>query len=174
MDGTMHSNLHLLNKLHFLSKKRRFELFPPFFLMRVKILELADDWTHIHILLPLNWVSANAAGNMFGGYQASLADPIPALACLHMFPDFRIATKKLEYDFVRVGNSDLVLHFDFSPQQAESIRRDLEEHGKATPCFKMHYVRRDGKVCTHIRNTVAIRPQGYVAPFKHIEGEHEH
>ena len=170
----MRSNLHLLNKLHFLSEKRRFELFPPFFLMRIKILELADDWTRARILLPLNWVSANAAGNMFGGYQASLADPIPALACLRSFPDFHVATKKLEYDFIRVGNSDLVLHFDCTRQQIESIGRELAAHGRATPCFEMRYVRSDGKVCTFIRNTVAIRPRGYVAPSEHSEDDHEH
>lgn len=170
----MRDNLYLLHKLRFLSEKRQLEFFPPFFLMRIKILELTDNWSRIRILLPLNWVSANAAGNMFGGFQASLADPVPALACLHMFPDFRIATKKLDCDFVRVGNSDLVLHFDFSPHQVESIRRDLKECGRATPCFKMHYERRDGKVCTHICNTVAIRPQGYVTPLEHIKGEHEH
>jgi len=170
----MRSNLHLLSKLHFLSSQRRFELFPPFFLMRVKILEMADNWTRMRILLPLNWVSANAAGNMFGGYQASLADPVPALACLHMFPGFRVATKKLEYEFVRIGNSNLVLHFDFNQPQIESIRRELAEHGRSTPCFKMHYVRSDGKICTHIRNTVAIRPQGYVGPHEHAEDSHEH
>ncbi len=170
----MRSNLHLLGKLHFLSDKKRFELFPPFFLMRVKILELADDWMQVRILLPLNWVSANAAGNMFGGYQASLADPVPALACLHMFPGFRIATKKLEYEFVRVGNSSLVLHFNFSHKQAEAIRQELEERGRATPCFKMYYMRSDGKICTHIRNTVAIRPLGYVAAHEHAEDNHEH
>ena len=138
------------------------------------MLEVADDWTRAHILLPLNWVSANAADNMFGGYQASLADPVPALACLRMFPNFRVATKKLEFEFIRVGNSNLVLHFDVSTNQVESIRRELKEHGRATPCFEMRYVRSDGKVCTHIRNTVAIRPQGYVAPNEYAEDSHEH
>jgi acyl-coenzyme A thioesterase PaaI-like protein len=158
----MRSNLHLLGKLRFLSDKRRFELFPPYFLMRVKVVELTDDWSKVRIRLPLNWVSANAAGNMFGGYQASLADPVPALACLKRFPGFRFATKKLEINFIRVGNSDLMLHFDFSQQAEQAIRRQLEQHGHATPCFRMTFVRDDGQVCTEIKNTVAIRPKGYV------------
>jgi len=120
MGGKVRSNLDLLSKLTFLSSKRRFELFPPFFLQRVKVLELADNWDSAQILLPLNWVSANAAGNMFGGYQASLADPIPVLACLKKFPGYRVATKKLDIDFIRVGNSDLILQFDFDSEQ-ESI-----------------------------------------------------
>lgn len=158
----MRSNLHLLSRLSFLSDKRRLELFPPFLLMRVKVLELSDDWGHVRLRLPLNWMSANAAGNMFGGFQASLADPIPALACLSRFPGYRIATKQLDCDFRRIGNSDLILQFDFPTELDRAIRRELAEHGRATPCFKLQYVRRDGMVCTDIKNTVAIRPKGYV------------
>jgi len=133
--------------------------------MRIKVLKLDRNWDHVRIRLPLNWVSANAAGNMYGGYQASLADPIPALACLRKFPGYRVATKKLELDFVHGGNSDLMLHFDFEQKQAESIRQELDKHGRATPCFDMAYVCEDGKVCTNIRNTVAIRPKGYATPM---------
>jgi len=95
----VHSNINCLRKLDFLSERRRFEWYPPYFLMRVKVLELAQDWSMARIRLPLNWVSANAAGNMFGGYQACLADPVPALACVKKFPGYRIVTKKLEQYF---------------------------------------------------------------------------
>jgi len=156
------SNLQLLSKMHFLSARWRFALFPPFFLMRVKMLELADDWSMVRIRLPLNWVSSNAAGNMFGGYQACLADPIAALACLKRFPGYRIATKKLEIDFIRIGNSDLTLHFDFDADLATTIANELADKGRSTPCFSMRFVRTDGETCTIIKNTVAIRPAGYV------------
>ena len=152
----LRSNIEILSKLRFISARRRLEMYPPFWLMRIKVLELDRNWDHVRIRLPLNWVSANAAGNMYGGYQASLADPIPALACLRKFPGYRVATKKLELDFVRGGNSNLVLRFDFEQKQAESIRQELDEHGRATPCFHMTYVREDGEICTHIKNTVAI------------------
>jgi len=168
------SNIHLLSKLGFLSAKRRFELYPPFFLMRAKVEHLAEDWSSARFRLPLNWVSANAAGNMYGGYQASLADPVPAIACIRQFPGYRVATKKLEIDFIRTGNSDLTLHFDFPAETMQAIAADLERHGRATPCFELHYTRADGRVCTRIRNTVAIRPQGYLAPHEDRENEHDH
>ncbi|MES0371293.1 MAG: DUF4442 domain-containing protein [Mariprofundaceae bacterium] len=156
------TNLHLLSKLGFLSEARRFSWYPPFWLMRVKMLELADDWSHVRIKLPLTWISANSAGNMFGGFQANLADPVPAIACVKKFPGYRIATKKLEIEFLRVGSSDLVLHFDFSDEQIKEIQQELNEHGRATPCFEMHYLREDGEISTCIKNTIAIRPRDYV------------
>jgi acyl-coenzyme A thioesterase PaaI-like protein len=157
------SNLHLLSKIEFLSESKRFAWWPPFWMMRVKVLELAEDWTHLRIKLPLTWISANAAGNMFGGFQANLADPVPAIACVKKFPGYRVATKKLELNFLRVGSSDLILHFDFSDELLEKIRQELDEHGRATPRFEMHYVREDGKICTTVKNTIAIRPKGYVS-----------
>ncbi len=158
----MKSNIHLLRKFTFLSEASRFTWYPPFWMMRIKVLELADDWSHVRIKLPLTWISANAAGNMFGGFQANLADPIPAIACVKRFPGYRVATRKLKLDFLRVGNSDLTLHFDFSAEQFETIQRELKEQGRSTPCFEMRYVRADGEVCSIIHNTVAIRPKGYI------------
>ncbi|MFQ5345880.1 MAG: PaaI family thioesterase [Mariprofundus sp.] len=159
--GRVRSHWKRFGKFSFLSARHQFEWYPPFFLMRVTVVELAEDWSMARIRLPLNRVSANAAGNMFGGYQASLADPVPALACLKKFPGYRVATKRLELDFIRVGNSDLMLHFDFDPQTALMIGQQLKDKERATPCFSMSFVREDGKVCTRIKNTVAIRPKGY-------------
>jgi len=160
------SNIHFIKKLSFLSDKRKFSLFLPFFLMRASLEEYNEDWSKVRIRLPLNWVSKNAAGNMFGGFQASLADPIPAMACIKKFPKYRVATKNLAIDFIRVGNSDLMLHFDFSAEQEQQICAELAEHGRATPSFDMVFIRADGKVCSRIKNTVAIRPLGYVSSFE--------
>jgi len=159
----MRGYLHLLSRLNFLSARRRFELYPPYFLMRIKVIELAQDWSMARIRLPLNRVSANAAGNMFGGYQAALADPVPALACLKRFPGYRVVTKKLEIDFIRVGNSNLMLHFDFDERISRTIEQQLNEKNRSTPCFMMTFVREDGEICTRIKNTVAIRPKNYVS-----------
>ena len=127
--------------------------------MRVKVLEMDEGWNHVRLRLPLNWRSANSGGNMFGGYQASLADPVPALACCHHFPGYRIVTKSLKIDFIRPGNTDLELRFDFNPAQKETIAEELKARGQVDPAFKLAYYRKDGKVCTEILNTVAIRPK---------------
>lgn len=151
----------VLTKLGFLSEARRFAWYPPFWMMRPKVMQHAEGWKHVRIKLPLTWASRNAAGNMFGGYQANLADPVPAIACVKHFPGYRVATKHLALEFLRIGNSDLILHFDLSDEQIATIKQELHEHQRSTPCFDLHYVRADGKICTTIRNTIAIRPLGY-------------
>jgi len=94
---------------------------------------------------------------MFGGYQASLADPIPALACVKRFPEFSVWTRRLHLDFRHEGLSDLELRFEFDPDLDRAIRSDLERRGRSTPTFTLSYYRSDGLLCTQVENTVAIR-----------------
>lgn len=155
------SLMRWMARLPGLSEARRLEHFPPFWLMRIRVLELAPDWSRLRIRLPLTFISRNAGGNLFGGFQAALADPIPALACIRRFPGHAVWTRRLALDFRREGSTDLELRFEFAPARHAEIAAALAERGRATPCFEFAYYLADGRPCTVIHNTVAIRPRGY-------------
>jgi hypothetical protein len=144
-----------------LSDAHLLELYPPFRPMRIKVLEIAEGWRRVRILLPLNAMSRNPGGVMFGGYQAALADPIAALACARVFPGYSVWTRAMSMSFDHGGNSDLEMRFFLMPEQEAAIRFELEREGRSTPSFEYGYFRKDGVRCTMIRNTVAIRPRGY-------------
>ena len=99
---------------------------------------------------------------MFGGNQASLADPIAPLACSRIFTGYDVWTRKLVIDFQRPGSTDLELRFDFPDTQMQAIRQDLEEKGRSNPVFEYGYYLTDGSQCTHVKCTVAIRQSGYL------------
>lgn len=145
----------------FISDARRLEIYPPFFLMRIKVVELSADWRHLRVRLPLNTLSRNPGGVMFGGFQAALADPIAAIVCARVFPGYSVWTRAMCIDFQRGGNTDLELRFDFPSELEAEIRRELETEGRATPTFEYGYHLDDGSRCSLVRNTVAIRPKGY-------------
>ena len=155
------SILRFLSKLTFLSPAKRIEYYPPFWLMRVKVLELADDFGRVRIKLPLTMFSRNMGNAMFGGHQASLADPIPALACAKRFPGYSVWTRSMKVDFLREGSSHLELRFEFPVLLFRNIASELKQTGKSTPTFELGIYREDGEMCTRISNTVAIRPRGY-------------
>jgi len=157
--------LQILRGLRFFSPRQRLEWFSPFFLMRVKVLELADDWQVVRLRLPLNAFSRNMSDSMFGGYQAALADPIAALACARRFPGHEVWTRAMDIDFVADGTSDLELRFEFDPGVDQQIRDDLAARGRSTPQFEYGFYRQDGTLCSRVNNTVAIRPKGYTAPL---------
>jgi acyl-coenzyme A thioesterase PaaI-like protein len=140
---------------------RLLEMYPPFVPMRIRVLEIGHSWRSVRIRLPLNAMSRNPGGVMFGGYQAALADPIAALACARIFPGYSVWTRAMTISFDHGGNSDLEMRFSLTLQQEQEIRMELERDGRATPTFEYGYFRQDGVRCTVIRNTVAIRPRGY-------------
>ena len=115
--------------------------------MRVKVLELADDWSIVRLRLPLTAFSRNMGDCMFGGYQAAMADPIAALVCANRYPGHEVWTRTMCIDFIEVGNTDLELRFELSVATDIQIRNDLAARGRSTPTFEYAYYRRDGKCC---------------------------
>lgn len=142
-------------------KRRDIEFFPAWWLMGIRVVENRDNWRQVRIRLPLGFFTRNPGGHMFGGSQANLADPVAAIACAHVFSGHAVWTRALSMDFREIGNSDLELRFVFDPAQEARIREELREQGRSTPVFEYGYYRADGVLCTLIRATVAIRPQGY-------------
>lgn len=143
-----------------LSPARRLEWYPPFRVMRVRVLELSDDWRHVRLLLPLE-PNQNPGGGMFGGAMACLADPVAALACSRVFPGHEVWTRELTLDFVRESRSDMELRFSFEPGAEDGIRDRLRERGRATPSFEYAFFDTHGRACAGVRCRVAIRPAGY-------------
>ena len=98
--------------------------------MRPKVLTLPPCWRHVKILLPHGWIATNTGGSMFGGFQACLADPIAAMACIKVFPGYSVWTRSLHLDFKHQGLTDLELHFEMLPEQEEQIRQELKQKGR--------------------------------------------
>ncbi len=141
---------------------KRLENFEPYKMMQVKILELTPVWRSIKLLLPLSKEAINHQGTMFGGFMASLADPVAALACGKLFPNYAAWTRKLTIDFLLAGTTDLELRFDFPPDLESIIKKELEVKGRSTPTFIYSYHLKDGTLCAKVECCVAIRPQGYM------------
>jgi len=147
--------------LGLLSEEKRMEFWPAWWMMRIKVTSLANDWRQVRITLPLTWISRNMGGGMFGGFQASLADPIAPIACAKVFKGYDVWTRKLIVDFQRPGITDLELRFDFPMDKEQEIFEELAKRGRSTPSFEYGLYLQDGTLCTKIECVVAIREKGY-------------
>ena len=155
-----------------LSPARRLEWFPPFRAMRVRVVELSDDWRRVRLRLPLR-ANRNPGGSMFGGAVACLADPIAALSCNRLFPGHLVWTRRLDLDFRHEGRSDLELRFAFDARQEQATRAELARRGRATPLLEYAFYDRHERVCVVVRCQVAIRPSGYRAGGGLNRSEHD-
>jgi len=153
--------LSYLAERHLVGDGRLLEWYPPFLAMRIKVLEIGDGWRTVRIRLPLNAISRNPGGVMFGGFQAALADPVAALACARVFPGHSVWTRAMEIQFEHGGSTDLELRFDFPSALEAEIATTLAAEGRATPTFEYGFYLANGLRCTTVRNTVAIRPRGF-------------
>ena len=141
--------------------------------MRVKVLELSDDWRAVRLLLPLA-PNRNPGGGMFGGAMACLADPIAALACNRVFPGHQVWTRALTLDFSRESRSDMELRFVLDTAAEVDIREQLQERGRATPSFDYAFFDRHGQACATVRCQVAIRSADYrPAVMKHRSSDRQ-
>ncbi|MEE9494372.1 MAG: DUF4442 domain-containing protein [Gammaproteobacteria bacterium] len=156
--------LRLLRKASFLSPARQLQLYPPFFLMGVKVIELEENWNRVRLRLPLTMLSKNMGSSMFGGYVAAVADPIAALACARQFPGCDVWTRTLYVDFIKPGNTHLELRFEFDPVIKQQIQDELASKGRSTPEFEYGLYREDDSLCSRVHCRVAIRPAGYKKP----------
>ena len=157
------NTIHFAKKyLSFISEEKKLEWWPPYWMMRLKVLELSNDWRRIRIILPLTWIAKNMGGSMFGGFQASLADPIAPLACGKIFAEYHVWTRKLTVDFQKTGTTDLELRFDFPLEKEQQIREELKTKHRSTPTFEYGLYNTDGELCTKIECVVAIREKGYL------------
>ena len=149
-------------RLRFISDEKKLAWWPPFWMMRLKVRELSNQWRRVRIILPLTWVSKNMGGSMFGGFQSAIADPIAPLACGQIFKDYHVWTRKLTLDFQKPGDTDLELRFDFPAEQEAAIREELATRQRCTPTLEFGLYNTNGELCTHVECVVAIRKKGYL------------
>lgn len=149
----------LVRLRRFIPDERLIEWYAPFRHMHMRVLEAEDGWRRLRLLLPLNRRTRNHQGTVFGGAQAALADPVPALVCARLFPNLQIVTRDLTLDFQAPGTGDLELRFTLSRAEESWLRDRLSQTGQARLTFGYaFYRRRDGVCCTRVRNTVDLRP----------------
>lgn len=129
--------------------------------MGVRVLDHSGDWRRIRLRLPLGRFNRNPGGSMFGGAMASLADPLPALMCAHIFPDVSVWTRSMSIDFRHEARTDLELRLELSPELEREIREQLGVRQRASPVFEYGYYDTQDRLCAWVHNRVAIRPRGY-------------
>lgn len=144
-----------------LPPRKRLEWYPPFRAMGIRVTFLAAEWRELRIRLPLSRFNRNPGGGMFGGAMASLADPLPALACARVFPGYAVWTRSMTIDFRHEGRSDLEMRLAIGPQQEQEILAELSRRQRATPVFEYGFYDTRNRLCAWVHNRVAIRPAGY-------------
>ncbi len=139
-----------------LTDRRLLELYPPFFFMGAKVLDVSKDYRWIDVYLPLRWYGRNMHGTMFGGWLSAVSDPLPALLCAKAFPDVVVWTKSHCVDFKRPARSGVHLRVEMNDVLHAQIMKDLETQGRSSPVFEYEIKDRNSRTIARVRNVAFV------------------
>ena len=90
----------------------RFNFFPAYRGAGARITYIAADWREVRIKLPLNWLTRNYVGTIYGGSMYGAVDPIYMIMLIHLLgPDYVVWDKAATIRFKRPGRTTLVARF---------------------------------------------------------------
>ena len=143
----------------------RFNRYPAYRQSGAKVVRIAEDFREIVVKLPLNRLTRNLHGTIYGGAMYAAVDPLHAvLVATHLGPDFHVWMKSAQIDFRRPGRADLFAHAKVSAHEIDEIRAALTHAPKLDRTFKLNLATAEGQVAAHFTLTLHIRRRGRHEP----------
>lgn len=141
------------------SKLRRwgFNLFPAYRGTGGRLTYLADDYSEIHVRLPLNWRTRNYVGTIFGGSLYGAVDPIYMIMLIKLLGrDYVVWDKAATIRFRRPGKTTLYARFRVAPEEVAAIRAELEGRKSLDRVYRVELLDADGRVHAEVEKTIYI------------------
>ena len=143
----------------------RFNRYPAYRQSGARVVRISEDFREITVRLPLNRLTRNLHGTIYGGAMYAAVDPLHAvIVAKHLGRDFHVWMKSAQIDFKRPGRGDLFAHARVSLHELEEIRAALEHTAKLDRVFKLNLTDAHGNVSAHVTFTLHIKRRGKHEP----------
>jgi acyl-coenzyme A thioesterase PaaI-like protein len=146
---------------------------PPYLFAGVRVLHIADDWSHARVRLRQHRFNTNAVGTHFGGSLFSMSDPFWMLLAMHRLGrEYVVWDKAGEIEFVSPGRGDVFADFRLPEGRLTEIRQATADGGKALPWFESEVLAADGTLVARVRKQLYVRhrPRRAAPPGDRPEG----
>ena len=141
------------------SKLRRwgFNLFPAYRGTGGRLEYLADDYSEIHVRLPLNWRTRNYVGTIFGGSLYGAVDPVYMIMLIKLLGrDYVVWDKAATIRFRRPGKTTLRARFRVAPEEVEGIKAELAGRKSLDRVYRVELLDEVGRVHAEVEKTLYI------------------
>jgi len=123
-----------------------------------KPLYIAEDWSEVHLDLPLSWRTRNYVSTIFGGSIYSAVDPIYMLMLIHRLgKDYVVWDKSASIQFKKPGRETLHARFVVTDEELESIRGALETQRSVDRTYMVELKDSSETVCATVEKIIYIR-----------------
>jgi acyl-coenzyme A thioesterase PaaI-like protein len=138
--------------------RRLINLWPPFLINSIRVLELSDDWSRATVRLGLRFWNRNYVGTQFGGNLFAMTDPFWMLLTMHRLGRrYLVWDKAGAIDFVAPGKDDVFAHFVLEESVVEELRAAAADGSKVLRWFEVEVRHADGSVVARVRKQLYVR-----------------
>jgi acyl-coenzyme A thioesterase PaaI-like protein len=121
---------------------------------------ISEDWSEIHLEVPLSRRTRNYVGTIFGGSIYSAVDPIYMLMLIHRLgKEFVVWDKAATIQFKKPGRETLFVNFAVPDQELAAIRAALETQRSIDRTYMIELKDSSGTVCATVEKLIYIRKQ---------------
>ena len=136
----------------------RFNFFPAYRGAGARITYIAADWREVRIKLPLNWLTRNYVGTIYGGSMYGAVDPIYMIMLIRLLgTDYVVWDKAATIRFKRPGRTTLVARFVIDEAETVAIQRELADQPSLDRVYRVDLVDKDDVVYASVEKTIYIR-----------------
>jgi acyl-coenzyme A thioesterase PaaI-like protein len=119
---------------------------------------VAEDWSEVHLDLPLSRRTRNYVGTIFGGSMYSAVDPIYMVMLIRRLgKDFIVWDKSASIQFKKPGRETLHARFVVADEELAVIRAALETQRSIDRTYLIELKDSSGTVCATVEKLIYIR-----------------
>jgi acyl-coenzyme A thioesterase PaaI-like protein len=131
---------------------------PPFFGAGIRIRQLSPDFRVVTVELGLSFWNRNYVGTQFGGSLYSMCDPFYMLMLIeNLGKGYIVWDKAATIRYKRPGKGKVRAEFQLSEDELQSIRTEVDIHGKIEKTFTIHVKSMDGEIIAEVDKLISIR-----------------
>ena len=128
---------------------------------------ISDDYTEVHVRLPLSWRTRNYVGTIYGGSMYGAVDPVYMIMLIKLLGrDYVVWDKAAAIRFRRPGRTTLRAKFIVEHSEVEAIRSELLERKSVDRVYTVELVDDAGKVHAQVEKTLYITRRKVVQSSK--------
>lgn len=119
---------------------------------------ISSDWKEVRVRLPLNWLTRNYVGTIYGGSIYGAADPMYMIMLIKILgPEYIVWDKAAFIQFKKPGKTTLFATFRISDAEIERIRTALESQPSMDCHYEVNWVDQAGVVRACLEKTIYIK-----------------
>ena len=122
-----------------------------------RVTYMSDDYTEVHVRLPLSWRTRNYVGTIYGGSIYGAVDPVYMIMLVKLLGrDYVVWDKAASIRFRRPGRTTLRAKFVLDGSEVEAIKSELQGRKSVDRVYKVNLVDDAGKVHAEVEKTLYI------------------